>query len=138
MPWTFSGAAAAAAALPRVLLIATGGAVGTLFRYGTSLALLRVTERLRFPIGTLTVNVAGCFLIGYLQAAFAARWIGREDLRLALVVGFLGGLTTFSSYGWESATLLRDGLPGRAVLTITASNVIGIVMVMAGYALGRR
>lgn len=131
MPWT-------SPALLRVLMIALGGAVGTLFRYGTSLALLRVTERLRFPLGTLTVNVVGCFGIGYLQAAFAARWIGREDLRLALVVGVLGGLTTFSSYGWETAAFLRDGLPGRAMLTVAANNVVGVVMVMAGYALGRR
>ena len=132
MPWSLPPT------LNRVLLVAAGGAVGTLFRYGTSLALLRWTDRLRFPLGTLTVNVAGCFLIGYLQAAFAARWVAREDLRLALVVGFLGGLTTFSSYGWETAAFVRDGLPGRAVLTIAANNVVGIVMVLAGYAIGRR
>jgi fluoride exporter len=132
MPWTLPPA------VNRLLLVALGGAAGTLFRYGTSLALLRFTERLRFPLGTLAVNVVGCFLIGYLQAAFAARWVARDDLRLALVVGFLGGLTTFSSYGWETAAFVREGLPGRAILTITANNVIGIVMVMAGYAIGRR
>lgn len=121
----------------KLMLIALGGAAGTLARYGTHVVARGVTERTSFPLATLTVNLAGCFLIGLLQGWLVERLNVREEFRLAIIVGFLGAFTTFSTFGWDSAALLRDGLLGRATLYLLVSNVTGIALVIAGYALSR-
>ena len=121
----------------KLLLIALGGALGTLARYGTHVLGKGVGERLAFPIATLTVNLLGCFAIGYLQGVLIERWPVREEYRLMLVVGFLGGFTTFSTFGWDSAQLLRDGQVARGMIYAVASNVVGIALVFAGYGLSR-
>lgn len=122
----------------KLLLIAIGGAAGTLARYGTSSALVRVTERYGFPFGTLAVNLIGCFVIGYLNGLFFERLSIRPEYRLMLIVGFLGGYTTFSSFAWESASLLRDKQYLPAFANLLISNVVGVVLVVLGYGLGRR
>jgi CrcB protein len=122
----------------KLLLIALGGAVGTLARYGTSTALLRATERSGFPIGTLAVNLLGCLLVGYLNGLFLERLVLRQEYRLMVLVGFLGGYTTFSTFGWESASLLRDGQYVRATANLLIHNVLGVALVVVGYGLGRR
>ena len=121
----------------KLLLIALGGALGTLARYGTHVLSKGVGERLAFPIATITVNLLGCFAIGYLQGALIERWPVREEYRLMLIVGFLGGFTTFSTFGWDTAQLLRDGQMARGIAYAIASNVIGIALVFAGYGLSR-
>ena len=121
----------------KLLLIALGGALGTLARYGTHVLAKGAGERLAFPIATLTVNLLGCFAIGYLQGVLVERWPVREEYRLMLIVGFLGGFTTFSTFGWETAQLLRDGQVVRGMAYAVASNVIGIALVFAGYGLSR-
>lgn len=90
-----------------------------------------------FPLGTLTVNVVGCLAIGFLTAAFTGRWLVREEYRIALVVGVLGGFTTFSAFGLETFALLNDGQYGRAALNIGGSVVMGLVAVWAGYRLAQ-
>jgi CrcB protein len=121
----------------KLLLIALGGALGTLARYGTHVLAKGAGERLAFPVATLAVNLLGCFLIGFLQGALVERWPVREEYRLMLIVGFLGGFTTFSTFGWDTAALLRDGEVGRAVVYLAASNVVGVALVFAGYGVGR-
>jgi CrcB protein len=121
----------------KLLLIALGGALGTLARYGTHVLAKGAGERLAFPVATLTVNLLGCFAIGYLQGALIERWPVREEYRLMLIVGFLGGFTTFSTFGWDTAQLLRDGQMMRGMVYAVASNVIGIALVFAGYGLSR-
>ena len=121
----------------KLLLIALGGALGTLARYGTHVLAKGAGERLAFPVATLTVNLLGCFAIGYLQGVLVERWPLREEYRLMLIVGFLGGFTTFSTFGWDTAQLLRDGQVGRGMVYAIASNVIGIALVFAGYGLSR-
>src|SRR5215472_13205967 len=117
----------------KLLLIALGGAVGSLARYGTGTLLLRATERTLFPWGTLAVNLIGCLIIGYLNGLLDDRVI-RPEYRFLLVVGFLGGYTTFSSFGWEAAALLREKQYLFATLYILGNNVIGLALVMVGYA----
>lgn len=116
----------------KLLLIAMGGAAGTLARYGVGAWMRETSDRLAFPLGILVVNLLGCFLIGYLQG-----WFGRMtglsvEHRLALTVGFLGAFTTFSTFGWDTAVLLREGRLGPALLNVGISAVGGIVMVIAG------
>jgi CrcB protein len=120
----------------KLLLIAIGGAVGTLARYGTSTAMMPWSER--FPWGTLTVNLVGCFIMGCLQGMFAERWMIRPEYQAAILVGFLGGLTTFSSYGWESFAFMQAGQFWRAGANILLNNVAGIVLVLLGYGLGAK
>ena len=121
----------------KLLLIAIGGAAGTLARYGTHVISKGVGDRLAFPVATLTVTLLGCLLIGFLQGALVERWPVREEYRLMLIVGFLGGFTTFSTFGWDTAQLLREGQFVRAMGYLIASNVLGIAMVFAGYGLSR-
>jgi fluoride exporter len=118
------------------LLIALGGAVGSMARYGTGSLLLRLQEKTLFPWGTLAVNLIGCLVIGYLNGLLDDRLI-RPEYRFLAVIGFLGGYTTFSSFGWEAAAYLREAQYGRAATYVLANNVIGIALVVVGYGLSR-
>ena len=111
--------------------IALGGALGATLRYLVGLGL---EQRLGtgFPFGTLTVNLVGCLLIGLLAALFVDATEGREQLRLFLIVGCLGGFTTFSSFGNETLTLLESGRIGVAGAYVLLSNVGGFLLAWAG------
>jgi CrcB protein len=122
----------------KLLLIALGGAVGTLARYGTSTALIPATDRTGFPLGTLAVNLFGCLVIGYLNGLFLERLVIRPEYRAMLLVGFLGGYTTFSTFGWETSQLLRERQYLLLATNVLISNVVGVALVIVGYDLGRR
>lgn len=119
-----------------LLLIAIGGALGTLARYATGSLLAVPSGRTGFPVGTLAVNLVGCFVMGVLQGIFVDRLV-QPQYRQAMLVGFLGGYTTFSSYGWETTAFLQDGQWARAALNIGANNFLGIPLVILGYFVGR-
>lgn len=85
-----------------------------------------------FPLGTLVVNVSGCFAIGVLATALTGPLMAREEVRLALLVGVLGGYTTFSSFGRETMALVHDGQWLFAGLNVLASNALGLAGVFAG------
>jgi fluoride exporter len=119
------------------LLVAMGGAAGSLARFAVGLLLMPLIHRWGFPAGTMTVNLLGCFLIGLLHAVLLGR--GSPDAhRFFWIAGFLGGFTTFSSFGLETMGLLRQGHHLRAMLNVLVSNVAGIALVFAGYALGSK
>lgn len=116
-----------------ILLIAAAGAVGTLARFALvslSKSILPQSTQPAFPWGTLAVNLVGCFAIGILATSLAHTV--REDLRLAVLVGLLGGFTTFSAFAWETHTLLTSGRPLAAALYITASLALGLLLTYAG------
>ena len=120
----------------RLLLIGFAGLVGTLCRYGLSgLVARRFGET--FPTGTLIVNVLGCFLAGFLYYLFQERFLVGEVVRTAVMIGFLGGFTTFSSFALQTLTLLRDGEVFLSILNIAISNAAGLLMVWVGYSLVR-
>ena len=90
-----------------------------------------------FPAGTLVVNIVGCFLAGLLFYLVQERNLVKPLTGTVLMIGFLGGFTTFSSFGLQTFTLLRDGEFWFASLNIIGSNLLGLLMVWAGYTLGR-
>ncbi|MCP4693191.1 MAG: fluoride efflux transporter CrcB [Desulfobacterales bacterium] len=116
--------------MTKIFLVMVGGGLGALCRYSVALAAAKVVGA-RFPLGTLLVNLAGCFLIG---AAFAVadrtQWLG-PSARLFFMTGFLGALTTFSTFALETVTSTRAStLTG--VLNFLANNVGGVLLVLAG------
>jgi len=121
--------------LKNLLFIAVGGALGTLSRYGISKFVNQATGAW-FPWGTMTVNFIGLFIIGFLFELFD-RSILSPQTRSFAIIGFLGGFTTFSSYGMETINLFRDGETGLGLLNIVLSNVIGLFLVVAGIILAR-
>jgi CrcB protein len=92
----------------------------------------------KFPLGTLVINVTGSFLIGFLMTMLTERFEFDPKWRLLLVVGFLGGYTTFSSFEWETYTAVRDGGLRTGLLNVVSSNMLGYVAVWLGAMLARR
>lgn len=119
----------------KLLLLLTGGAIGTALRYGVSLLVSRnITHT--FPFGILTVNVLGSFLIG-LCWSLAESLHFNTHLRLFLFTGLFGGFTTFSSFSLDTMELIKNAEYKLALLNILANNLFGIVAVFGGFALGR-
>ncbi len=120
----------------RLLLIGFAGFIGTLGRYWLSgIVGRRYSET--FPFGTLTVNLVGCFIIGLLFYLMQERYLVNENVRSIVLIGLIGGFTTFSSLGLQTFTLLRDNEIALAALNIVASNVLGLLLVWAGYTLAK-
>jgi CrcB protein len=120
----------------KLLLVGAAGAAGTVARYWLSTAAARRYGE-AFPVGTLLVNVLGCFLAGFLFQLFEARLAGHESAQAIVMVGLLGGFTTFSSYGLQTFDLLRAGEVARAAVYLGLSNALGLALVWCGFALGR-
>jgi CrcB protein len=121
----------------RLLLIAIFGAVGTLARYGLQ-GLVQIRMGSTFPYGTLLINLTGCFFLGLLGQAMLNRMIVSPEWRMAITIGFFGGYTTFSTFGWETAKMLEAGEWLRASTYVAASVVFGILLSAAGIRLAGR
>jgi len=121
----------------RLLLIAVFGAIGTLARYGLG-GVVQVKMGGAFPYGTLLINLTGCFFLGLIGQATLNRMIISPELRMAIAVGFFGGYTTFSSFGWEAAKMLEAGEWLRATTYVAASVVFGLLLSVAGIRLASR
>lgn len=113
-------------------LVAIGGAIGSVSRFVLSTAILRVSGSL-FPIGTFTVNLAGCIAFGAIVGAAEQRFILPPDARAFLLIGVLGGFTTFSSYAFESFALMQDGQFAMAALNIVGQVVAGLLGFWVAY-----
>jgi CrcB protein len=120
----------------QVLAIAGGGALGALARFYASTGVYRLLGR-EFPWGTLVVNSVGSFLMGLLFVLFLERLASGPEMRSAVLVGFLGAFTTFSTFSMETLTLIEQGLPGRAFLNIGASVLLCLLACWLGVVLGR-
>ncbi|RMG37760.1 MAG: fluoride efflux transporter CrcB [Planctomycetota bacterium] len=119
----------------QLLLIFAAGGLGAVCRYAVSGWVQRFSET--FPIGTLAVNVAGCFLFGTVVVLAGERGLLPPQARLPALTGFLGAFTTFSTYGYETQQLLSDAEWGRAALYLVANNGGGVFAVLLGMACGR-
>jgi CrcB protein len=123
--------------LMKMLLVMAGGSIGALSRYAVSLWAARFLGT-RFPWGTLAVNLSGCFLIG-LAFALAERGLSimNPSMRLFFMTGYLGALTTFSTFGLETVNSLREGTYLVGVFNFLANNVLGAALVILGMLVGR-
>jgi len=119
-----------------IIAIAAGGAIGAVLRY---LIAVRVYSFLGIdlPYGTLTVNLLGTFLLGIVLGLVEHRGALGPELRSFLTIGLLGGMTTFSTFTYESWEFARDGEPVRAALNVLLSLVGAFVLFTAGYGLMR-
>jgi len=121
----------------KLILIFLGAGLGGLARYALT-GLIQACFNPLFPIGTLIVNVLGCLAIGFLTAAFAGPLPLREEYRAGILVGILGGFTTFSAFGRETFTLAADREYLYAALNILLSNTLGLTGVWLGARLAAR
>src|SRR5499427_2514444 len=112
--------------IAKVLLVLLGGAFGTGCRYGLSTFVYSIVERPSFPYANFIINVSGSFLIGLLAELFEARVLVSPTTRVALLTGVLGGYTTFSSFSFETFSLMRDGEFGLATLNVCLSVFLGL------------
>jgi CrcB protein len=117
-------------------LLAVAGALGTLSRYG----LAGLAQRLggpQFPWGTFTVNAMGCFLFGLIWTLAEERLVISGQTRFILLTGFMGAFTTFSTYAFETSTLLQDAQWRLAAGNALGQLVVGVTFMFLGYAVGR-
>jgi len=117
--------------LKTFLFVAMGGALGAVLRYSISSSIYHWFGR-SFPYGTLVVNVLGSLAIGLLSVLLIEKFNVSQDVKLGLVVGVLGALTTFSTFSWETVDLLQQGLIQRALLNILLNVVVCIAAVWLG------
>jgi len=120
--------------MQKTVLIGIAGLIGTLARYWLSGLVARHYGE-TFPWGTILVNVIGCFLAGSVFYLTEERFLVSPIVRSAVLIGLLGGFTTFSSFGLQTFTLMRDGHFALATVNLTVSNLLGLAMVWVGYSL---
>ena len=116
------------------LWVALGGMLGSDSRYGVTLLFSGLSTKPLLPYATIIVNISGCFAIGFLAAISHMKEGGlRPELRLFLMVGFLGGFTTYSSFGLEVFELIRNSHPLAAFLDVFSQLFFGLLAVGGGF-----
>lgn len=121
--------------LRQLLLVAAGGAIGSVARWRVSGWVLHQAVDWRFPIGTFVVNVLGCLIVGVLAGLAIKEDFFSTDQRLLLFTGVMGGFTTFSAFGLETFYLLRRGEYLMAGSNMVLSMVVGMAALWVGYQL---
>ncbi len=119
-----------------ILLIFLAGGAGTLARFGLA-SLVQKYSGGNLPLSTVVVNGLGCLLIGVVYQLAKQRDLLGEDYRIVLMVGLLGGFTTFSTFALEAQTMLREERWAHLVMYLLAHNVLGILFVAIGLRLVR-
>ena len=115
-----------------ILYVALGGALGSVSRYLLGTWAQTISRSIGFPYGTLTVNLIGCFVIGFLSQLVEGRGAFTSETRALVFVGVLGGFTTFSSFGNDTINLLRDGETVNALVNVGANVIVGLFLVWLG------
>lgn len=124
-------------ALLKILSVAIGGSLGAVARYLINISPLAGMAG-KFPLPTFLINITGSFLIGFLMIIFADKIEVNDNVRMAVIVGFLGAFTTFSTFEIEIFGLIREREFITGFLYLFLSVFVGFVGVAAGVALGRR
>jgi len=123
--------------LAQYVIVLVGGGSGALLRYVLGTAIMQRFGGM-FPLGTFVINVSGSFLIGLIMTLLTERFQPHPYWRLLLVVGFLGGYTTFSSFEYETLQAVRSGARWIALLNVVGSVVVGYLAVWLGAAMAAR
>lgn len=124
--------------MAKLILVLLGGAVGTGCRFGVvNLMAFVLGEPPKYPYATFLINITGSLAIGFLAELFDAQMPVSPELRAMLLVGVLGGYTTFSSFSLETLSLIRDNKTGAALLYSTGSVLLGLLATWAGVQLAR-
>lgn len=123
--------------MTQVLAIGIGGALGSLLRFWMSTWVHSFAGR-GFPYGTLTVNVLGCLVMGVLFVLFTERFSDNTVLRAGVLIGVLGGFTTFSSFSIETFNLIETGEVTKAALNMLGSLILCVGATWIGVILGRQ
>ena len=121
----------------KIFSVAVGGAFGAVARYLINVSPLAGVFA-KFPLPTFLINIIGSFLIGFLMIVFADKFVVNDNLRMAVIVGFLGAFTTFSTFEMEIFGLVREREFVTGFIYLFLSVLVGFVGVVAGVALGRR
>ena len=124
-------------ALVTLLFVGLGGFTGSVLRYGAGEWVQRFAGDSAFPYGTLFVNAAGCLTIGILAGLTESRDLLSEDARSFLYVGVLGGFTTFSAFGYQTLTLIRDGHTAMALANVGLQLALSLGAAAGGYLAAR-
>ncbi len=119
--------------LSSALLVGAGGFVGSVLRFGLGGLVQRAFGFPGFPFGTLTVNVLGCLLIGAFAGFVESRQLVATQLRTFALIGVLGGFTTFSTFGFDTFSMIREGEALRAGANVLVSVALGLLCVWLGY-----
>ncbi|MDW7654793.1 MAG: fluoride efflux transporter CrcB [Nitrospiraceae bacterium] len=119
----------------KLVLIGAGGFLGSILRYLMSGFAQSLSQSTVFPYGTLAVNMLGCLCIGFLSRLCTSSALISADTQAFLVVGILGGFTTFSAFGNETMNLIREGEAALALLNVGAQVLLGLGAVWFGYTL---
>ncbi len=115
-----------------LLLVGAGGFLGAISRYGIS----QIFHPSKLHFGTIAVNLIGCLLIG-IAFGFLSRDAMAKPAQLLLITGFLGGFTTFSTFGLDTLKMIHQGAIGTAIIYVAISAILGIALVAAGYEISK-
>ncbi|HEY0078110.1 MAG TPA: fluoride efflux transporter CrcB [Pyrinomonadaceae bacterium] len=118
--------------MKNALAVGLGGFLGCIARYLTSVLVIRLFDAPFFPYATLIVNVVGCFLIGVLGGLAENTQVISPEMQLFLIVGVLGGFTTYSAFGYQTLRLAHEGQIFSAILNVAAHIVLGLGAVWLG------
>ena len=123
--------------MAKLMLVGAGGFLGSVLRYSVGLWIFRFFEKPAAYAGTLAVNVCGCLLIGFLGGLAETRQIFSPEIRLLVFIGFLGGFTTFSTFGYETFSFTQEGRILTSLATVGMHLVLGLGAVWLGNGLSR-
>jgi len=123
--------------MTNVLLVGAGGFIGSVARYLLGGWVMKFLANPWLPWGTFIINIVGCLFIGVLAGLSDTRQAVTPEARLFLMIGILGGFTTFSTFGLETFRLLQDGQWVAATVNALGSVIVGLVAVWLGYSLAR-
>lgn len=133
----FSAAAKGDGELRMILMIAVAGALGAVSRYAMSQWTYRLLGEPTFPYGTMVVNLLGCFALGFVAHFSLTSSFLTPDLKIAVMIGFLGAFTTFSTFSYETLRLLEGSNWPAALANVIVSVVLGLAAVWGGLTAAR-
>lgn len=121
----------------KILMVGLGGFTGSICRFLVYEASMALFKGSWLPIGTLTVNIVGCLLIGFLAGLSELKGIFSPEIRALVFIGFLGGFTTFSTFGYEVFAMIREGQITAPLINVGIHLVAGLTAVWIGFTLSK-